>query len=134
MANDPYQAPTAASAPQADASLKARLRPIAVSQRWVNLMVLASLIAFLAIFLLGIGDPLRLIVFAALGVLSAAAVTQLAYRVYESAVAAVLAAIGCLVPYVSLVVMVVVNQSATKMVKAAGYQVGLLGADPKQFD
>lgn len=35
---------------------------------------------------------------------------------------------------VSLVVMVVVNQSATKMVKAAGYQVGLLGADPKQFD
>lgn len=30
--------------------------------------------------------------------------------------------------------MVVVNQSATKMVKAAGYQVGLLGADPKQFD
>lgn len=133
MAN-PYQAPTTASAPQADASVKARLRPIAVSQRWVNLMVLASLIAFLAVFLLGIGDPLRLIVFAALGVLSAAAVTQLAYRVYESAVAAVLAAIGCLVPYVSLVVMVVVNQSATKMVKAAGYQVGLLGADPKQFD
>jgi hypothetical protein len=82
----------------------------------------------------GIGDPLRLIVFAALGVLSAAAVTQLAYRVYESAVAAVLAAIGCLVPYLSLVVMLVVNQSATKKVKAAGYQVGLLGADPKQFD
>lgn len=40
----------------------------------------------------------------------------------------VLLLIGMFVPFVSLIIMVVLNAKATKALRAAGYRVGLLGA------
>jgi hypothetical protein len=45
----------------------------------------------------------------------------------------VLAGIGALIPYFGIIVLLIVNNSATKMLKKEGIRVGLLGADLSQF-
>ena len=37
------------------------------------------------------------------------------------------------IPLISLIVMIVINSKATKVLQEAGYQVGLFGVNPKQF-
>jgi len=46
-------------------------------------------------------------------------------------VSRVLAAIAQFIPLVNLIVLVVVNQRAVKVLRESGYRVGLLGAKPK---
>jgi hypothetical protein len=46
-------------------------------------------------------------------------------------VSRILAAIAMLIPLIGLIVLLAMNQRATKTLQAAGYTVGLMGAKPK---
>lgn len=136
MAN-PYQAPSAPSAPSAPPAApdaRATLGPVARGQRWVNLMVLVSFVVLVAISGLGIGSPVREIAFGLVNLASMVMVARLAHALYQNVGVTILVAIGGLIPYVSLIVMIAVNQVATKRLRNAGFAVGLLGADVRQFD
>jgi hypothetical protein len=45
----------------------------------------------------------------------------------------VVAGIGALIPYIGIIVLLIVNNSATKLLKKEGIRVGLLGADLSQI-
>jgi len=58
------------------------------------------------------------------------AVFLLASQVYNSAVVGFLCSIAMLIPCVSLIVLLTVNQAATGFLKKHGIAVGFMGADP----
>jgi hypothetical protein len=134
--SNPYQAPqTPIGMGESPFSTepRERLRLIARYQRWVILALVVNIglnIGYgLAGRSLGPGPALVLGALATLGVIACtmAAVFLLANKVYNT-VAAVFCALLMLVPCVSLLVLLVINQKATTILQQHGIKVGFFGA------
>jgi len=111
----------------------ADLRQIATYQRGILLCLV--LYAGLVMAQFGVPPDARMfLLIPAVPVAIAAAVFVflLSMKVYNSAGIAL--AILTFVPCLGLIILLVVNQKATGVLQAHGYQVGLLGANPSQFD
>lgn len=138
---NPYSAPhaadaTATAAAPAPAHVEA-LRAIAAAQRELTMVILGylGLIALQVVQAIVPDLPLGLLTLPiGLTVLIAGMIftVKLARRLHGPG-AALLCAVGLLIPIVGLFVLVALSGEATKRLRAAGYRVGLLGAAPDQF-
>ncbi|MBK8259333.1 MAG: hypothetical protein IPK82_42600 [Polyangiaceae bacterium] len=129
--NQPYQMPN---------EHVERLKRIAFDQRMINFVVLAYL---------GVGGMntsmaaetgqeaalMRIIIgFVALFVIIAGVVfaVRMASALHGTVIA-VLCAVSLIIPCVGLIVLLVLNSQATRVLRNAGLKVGLLGVDSSQF-
>ncbi len=134
MSDSPYKSPQ----PTESEARKSRepLRRAASYQRLVMAALLANGVGNIAAFataqqpliiqIAGIGFSLIA------GVFAMVAVFLLAKEVMNAGVG-VLCALLMVVPCISLIVLLVVNQKATSFLQANGIHVGLLGADPNSI-
>jgi hypothetical protein len=128
MSMDPLSPPPlnyAVPQPRAD------LRNAALQQRALNLCILAYIIVGILSFA-GILPPL-LVGLLALGIIVTGAVFtfMLALSVYGTA-AGIILGLLTLIPLLGLIPLLIVNGKATSLLRANGYTVGLLGANPNQ--
>ncbi len=140
---NPYQPPQTGQAPyQNDPSMppreeRERLMRIASDQRMINFVVLAYFGTSVA--MANLSDS-GVMLFRALAGLVALCVVmagmvfaiRMASALHGTGIA-VLCAILLLVPCVGLLVLLILNSQATRVLKTAGLRVGFLGADPNQF-
>ncbi len=106
------------------------LRSVAKYQRGIMLCILGYFVAVICQFALP--PSLRLVLAVGvliLGIAGTVFVFMLAMKVYSTA-QGVLLGILTLVPCVGLVVLLMVNGKATKVLRQNGVKVGILGADP----
>ena len=117
----------------------AELRQVAMYQRAVIMCILIQVL--LGVLCYAFSDELRTIpvaVVAAVAVILAVFITaaifvfKLASRLYGSVALAM--AVVTLVPFLGMLILVVVNQRATGVLKQEGYTVGFLGAPMSQFE
>jgi len=133
---NPYAPPAAPiqGPPPLDAD-REKLRTIARHQRTLNLMILAQFGLYLAAAAtrqvdgseLGVGLVALVIV-----ALSLVATIRLAGVLYGTTMA-IIYGVLMFAPCIGLIILLLLNQEATRRLRNAGYKVGLLGADPKQF-
>jgi hypothetical protein len=139
---NPYEAPKAElRAVGVRSGQREDVRKVAVAQKAILTCILIQ-IGSILIVIVGLASAgnggeksavlpmlVRMAVLVALisGVISALFVFAMALRVYNTALG-ILFGIGALMPYVGLIVLLVVNGKATKILQANGYKVGLLGA------
>jgi hypothetical protein len=120
-------------------AMRGRLRRVATYQRWVLLALLANItiasVAIAAAFQLA-EVPANVLHW--LGMIRlpiclfmTIAAFLLAKELWNLAIG-VLCGLSMWVPYASLLVLLVLNQKATRFLQAYGIKVGLLGADPKR--
>jgi hypothetical protein len=96
------------------------------------LCILGYIAAYVLVFVAP--GPLKLlfaVVMIGLSITAAVFVFMLALSVYNTAAGIVLG-ILTLIPVVGLLTLLVINGKATKILRAHGIHVGLLGANPKQ--
>lgn len=134
MSENPYQSPSG-QPPIVGIKSGNRedLRNVALYQKGIVVCILIYLIAVIGQF--AIPPELRILV--ALGVVVAAIVGTvfvflLAIKIYSTGVGVVLG-ILTLIPCVGLVVLLIVNAKATRILKENGIKVGLLGAKLSQI-
>jgi hypothetical protein len=133
---NPYQPPQfdaghAGSVPDGD---RQRLYEIAKAQRGINMVVLLYIgTGMLSRAIGGIPGAQILIGLIALGVIIAGAIyaIRMANSLWGTG-AAVACAISLLIPCVGLLTLLVLNSRATVRLRAAGFKVGILGADPEE--
>jgi hypothetical protein len=108
------------------------LRQVASRQRAIMLCILGYIVAYVLIF---VSPPALKIVFAlvvlGLQITAAVFVFMLSLSVYNTAVGIVMG-ILTLIPIVGLIPLLIINGKATRILRAHGVHVGLLGANPKQ--
>ena len=115
-------------------SRRADLRAVALDQKVILFCVAAYLLAVAAQFF--VPEELRTPLFVGVllvGATAAVFVFRLGMKLYGTA-GAVAVTVLTLIPLIGLLVLLVVNQRATGMLKTAGYDVGLLGASLSDFD
>jgi hypothetical protein len=111
-----------------------KLHDIAFRQRAIMLCILAEILCMV----LSIASPIHAIGLIALLGFYAAAITasvfvfMLAIGIYNTALGIVMG-ILTLVPLLGLIILLVVNQKATSILRRHGLKVGLLGANPNQI-
>ncbi|HEV3025680.1 MAG TPA: hypothetical protein VGX76_24575 [Pirellulales bacterium] len=131
---NPYQSPTSSGqAIGVKSGRREDLRKVAIYQKGIMICILLYLLAVVGQFL--IPAPLRFVLaLFAIPVLITGAVFVflLAMKVYETALG-VLLGILALIPCLGLIVLLVVNGTATNMLRANGHKVGLLGASLSEF-
>jgi len=130
MNENPYRAPESLQpALSPDLIYFAKIAAIARYQRGVMICILLYLAAVLANLALPIEHRLWLgigILF--IGVVAFVFVLMLALQLYSTAVA-ILFGIGTLIPCLGLLVLLIINQKATAVLRKHGLRVGLLGAN-----
>lgn len=107
---------------------RADLREIAGRQRGIILCILATLILYGVLF--AVPDEMRLyvaILIVPVAITGTVFVFMLAAKVYGST-AGVIYGILTLIPLIGLIVLLIINQKATALLKENGVRVGLLGA------
>lgn len=135
MDENPYAAPQAEIRVEGVNSGSVEdLRKVANAQRGIIIAILVYIFAVFSQFAL----PPELVLIAGLAGLAAGigglvCTIILAVRVYSLAVGIVLGVL-CLVPCVGLIVLLVVNQKATSVLKQNGIGVGIAGARMRDFD
>ncbi len=136
MSESPYLPPQANSfdAPSSSDDPREPLRRVAKYQRRVIFALLATIICNIVVFLDLAGESFLLnlaLLIVSLGVVVFAIYSTflLAKQVINVGVA-VVCAILVLVPFVSLIVLLVVNQKATTYLQQHGIKVGFMGVDP----
>lgn len=138
MGDDPYKRPWGATGSE-QRILKHKLRGIAATQRFVCQMMLGMLALYLAgavVIVYAIGGEL-LLGFIGIGIAAGQMIGMflLGKAVYgHVATALLLTLVLAMFPCVGLIAMFVVSIQATNMLKFAGYDVGVMGADLSQFD
>jgi len=138
MDENPYQSPLAEASPVSmnlPSDRREELRSIAVWQKGVLVCILVQLVAILAQYGFAAGSWPRFIVGVCQlgsGLEGAIFVVGLATKVYHSVLGVVLG-VFALFPCIGLLVLLAVNERATKALQGNGYRVGLLGADLSQF-
>ena len=133
MSDNPYEAPPlTTSAPAAIGVLSGTredLRSVAKYQKGILVCILVYLIAVVGQFVLPpelralVGIPVLIA-----GIVGAVFVFLLAIKVYGTGLGIVLGILS-LIPCIGLIVLLIVNQKATSILKQNGIQVGLLGAN-----
>jgi hypothetical protein len=105
------------------------LRGIAMRQRGIMICILAYIVMFLLQFVLpDLRTIFGLLAFAA-SVTGAVFVFMLSLKLYSVGVGIVLG-ILTLIPILGLLVLLIINGKATKILRSYNIRVGLLGADP----
>lgn len=142
MSENPYQSPAgpASSMPSRPVGVKSPdgVRKVANYQRAIIFCILANLGIYIAMMALQANqaNPLLGLVFSliffAVGITQLVFIVMLAIEVY-SLPAGILLGILSLIPCVGLIILLVVNQKATKTLQDNGIRVGLMGADMSQF-
>jgi hypothetical protein len=110
------------------------LKNVATQQRVLNLCILGCIcLMFMDVATRFSGPPLLYfaisMVYLAVNILAAICIFRLAMLVYNTGLGIVLG-ILTLVPILGLLILLAVNGKATRILRAAGIRVGLLGADP----
>ncbi len=112
------------------------LREVATYQRFVLFSLLANIVSNIVMMIGGGLDLLVLLALLAVAliiiVLTMVSMFLLANRIYNVGVA-IVCAILMLVPCISLITMLIVNQKATSILQASGVKVGLFGANPSSI-
>lgn len=112
------------------------LREVATYQRLVLFSLLANIVSNIVMMFGGGLDLLVLLALLAVAliiiVLTMVSMFLLANRIYNVGVA-IVCAILMLVPCISLITMLIVNQKATSILQASGVKVGLFGANPSSI-
>jgi len=109
------------------------LRAIAVRQRAIMYCILGYIVMILGQFLIPPG--LRFvpaIIAMAVSIVAAVFVFMLALSLYGTGIGLLLGVLT-LVPLVGLIVLLIINNKATLILRHHGIKVGLMGADPKQI-
>ncbi len=135
---NPYAPPRVTGGDGPEAGGRAELRRIAQGQRLINLAILFNTAVFIAAGVLGAEASTLLTMVIGLGylatmIMSLYGTVRLAGALSGTTVA-VISFILMFVPCVNLLVLLMLNGRATKRLREAGFKVGLLGADPSQFD
>lgn len=107
------------------------LRTIAIGQKWLLYALLLSLLAQVPIFLLtrpGAFPPAGLALTLVIAVIQIAALCKLGVALKMHIASIIFCSLLMLVPCVSLITLMVINDKATKKLQAAGIKVGLMGA------
>jgi hypothetical protein len=141
MDENPYRAPEAMDqAIGVRSGRKEDLRSVAVYQKGILVCILISLLGvsfnIYALATKAAVPPAVSMAISALllavGLASAVFVILLAIKVYNLALGIVLGLLSIL-PCIGLIVLLVVNGKATRILQSNGYRVGLLGADLSKF-
>jgi len=83
----------------------------------------------------GIGDPSIAIQLSWLvNIYAAILVILLAANVYNSTILGIFLGLLCLLPCAGLLLLLAINQQATRLLKQNGIKVGFFGAEASQFD
>jgi hypothetical protein len=124
---NPYAPPKASVADSQEPSAAdiERLNRVASGQRF---MVLSVVVSIAATFLQPILGPFALVVSLAAAIVAIFSVIRLGLALGSSGVMCFLLAVLMIVPLVNLLVMARLSGRATKLLRASGYRVGLLGA------
>lgn len=129
---NPFAPPAAAVADITSphgAAETARLNRVASGQR---LVVIAVLIELGLLVLGGFMRPLVLPIALACSIVTIVGVVRATGALGSHPVARVLYALGMMVPLLNLLVMLRVSSRCTRVLREAGYRVGLLGASARQ--
>lgn len=112
---------------------KLRLRQVAMQQRAINLCILAEIIIVIAEIaargFVPILAMLMSLLYVGVAITGAVFLFMLAMSLYNTGAGIVLGILA-LVPILGLLILLVVNGKATKVLRQHGIRVGLLGADP----
>jgi hypothetical protein len=115
---------------------RVKLKQIATGQRIVILCILANIILYIILMTVAKNVPaLAIVILLAYiaGVITAAVfLFKLAINIYGVATGIILG-IGTLIPLVGLIILLVVNGKATKILRGNGLKVGFLGANPSSI-
>ncbi len=132
MSDSPYQSPQSPNSETED-SKRELLRRVAKNQRMVIFALLANIGANVVSFMtLGQDAPIRLAVMGVsllVVIFAMYAIFSLANELSGAGIG-ILCAILMLIPCVSLICLLVVNQKATALLQSNGVRVGFLGTDP----
>ena len=135
MSDSPYKPPSASGYDAPDAG-RAPVRLVAKYQRWVIFALLGNIAANILVFAsVGQGLPVRLAVMVlslAVAIFAMVAIFLLA-RELMGPVLGALCTVLMIVPCISLIALLVVNQKATNFLRSHGVRVGFLGADPNRI-
>ena len=122
---------------------KVRLKRIANNQRQVLMcIVLLILFAIMSAYDRVAGDSSFLyhdlynipaICYAVVNVVAFVFVILLAANVYNTTLGGTLFGLLCLIPFVGILVLLGINQQATRLLRANGIKVGFMGAKMNQF-
>jgi hypothetical protein len=136
MSDNPFQSPDTVSGPiDAEVADPARRRSvadilsIAKAQRWVMTAILAYLVTVAIRF--GGGPKLAPLIFVTGPValiLGLVGVIWLASLVYRSRLVGVLNGLAMFIPLIGLIILVILNGRATRLLRKYGIRVGLVGA------
>jgi hypothetical protein len=129
MNQNPFQSPQAVGTAAAFAGDRDKLRRIASDQRGIMICILVYIAAIIGQFLLPRPEGTMIATIVALGAVLAGVVFvfRLATKVYSTGTGIVLGLLT-FVPLLGLIVLLTVNSKATRLLRAQGVSVGLLGA------
>ena len=133
---DPHTSPDVEESSPGESACRRELRELAMAQRQVNVALLLyfCFIPF-SIWLAKTGEraPIaaitRVVVVIGLLVFCITSVYRLA-TIFRGKAIAVIHALGMLIPFLGLILLLINNQKATSILRKNGIRVGLLGADP----
>ena len=132
MSDSPYQPPLTSGHSDDDPS-RQEARAVATYQRYVLFAVLASIGANILYMVAGqmssAAAIAAIILLVGVGIFSMVSIFLLA-RQLMGIVAGVICTILMLVPCISLITLLVVNQKATSFLQLKGIKVGLMGVNP----
>ena len=135
MNDSPYEPPQSTGYQNVDSG-REPIRRVAKFQRYVIFALLANILANIITFATRGQDlPARLVVialYAGVAVFAMVAIFLLAKEVFNTGVG-VLCAILMIVPFISLIVLLVINQKATSYLQSNGVRVGFLGTNPNSI-
>jgi hypothetical protein len=132
---NPYESPQFTGAATTTAPVeREKLRRVARYQQWVLYALLGQIVVYVMVLVLqGAGfygaSQLASLLFVPLAVFSMVAVFLLGKELLHIALA-VICTVLMIVPCVSLLVLLVINGRATRLLQERGIKVGLLGANP----
>jgi hypothetical protein len=108
------------------------LRTVATRQKAMLLCLLGQITLFVLQFVLPAMRPLLGLAYLAVGITAAVFVFMLCLTVYNTTMGIILG-ILTLIPLIGLLVLLIVNGKATKLLQEHGIKVGLLGANASQI-
>ncbi len=132
MSENPYESPSTDSSHEATgvvSGTRADLRKVAQYQKAILVCILVYLLAVFGQFLLPPQlRPLLGVGVIIVGLVSTVFVFMLALKVYSTGTGIILGILA-LVPCLGLIILLVINSKATKILTQNGIKVGLLGAN-----
>lgn len=139
MSENPYAAPASEGRPSEVAGVNSGrredVRSVAVYQKGILVCILIQIVTFAAQFVLPEDLAIAIawaVIFVGVSLTSTVLVFLLAMKVYNVAMGIILG-IGALLPVIGLVVLLMVNGRASRILQENGHRVGLLGADLSKF-